>query len=53
MSEKQSQLDKFKQAAKELECDESERGFNDKLKRIVKPQDTTAKEGDSGTLPRG
>ena len=24
--------------AKELECDESERGFNDKLKRIVKPR---------------
>ena len=37
MSEK-TQLDKFKQAAKELECDESEEGFNDKLKRIVKPR---------------
>jgi len=35
---KQTQLDKFKQAAKELECDESEEGFNDKLKRIVKPR---------------
>ena len=43
MSEKQTQLDKFKQAAKELECDESERGFNEKLKRIVKPQDATKK----------
>jgi len=41
MSKKQSQLDKFKQAAKELECDESEEGFNDKLKRIVKPQEKT------------
>ena len=40
---KQTQLDKFKAAAKELECDESERGFDEKLKRIAKPQDASIK----------
>ena len=33
-----SQLDKFKEAAKELECDENEQAFKDKLRRITKPQ---------------
>ena len=36
-----TQLDKFKQIAKELDCDESERGFDEKLKKIVKPQEKT------------
>jgi len=40
MSDKRTQLEKFKSTAKELECNESERGFDEKLKRIVKPQDT-------------
>jgi len=35
MEKKQTQIDKFKQAAKELECDESERAFDKKLKKIV------------------
>ena len=39
MENKKSQIDKFKQAARELGCDESERSFDEKLKRIVKPQD--------------
>lgn len=44
MTEKpQTQLEKFKQIAKELECDESERGFDEKLKRIMKPQDAPIK----------
>jgi len=38
---KQTQLDKFKAKAKDLECYESERGFDEKLKRIVKPQDAS------------
>jgi len=36
---KKTQLDKFKAAAKELECNESERDFDEKLKRITKPQE--------------
>lgn len=32
----ESQLDKFKQMAKELECDESEKAFDEKLGRLVK-----------------
>jgi len=43
MTEKLTQLDKFKAKARELECDESERGFAEKLKRIAKPQDAPIK----------
>ena len=34
--DKQPQLQKFVQAAKEHDCDESEKAFSDKLKKIVK-----------------
>jgi hypothetical protein len=43
----QTQLDKFKQTAKELECNESERDFDEKLKRIAKSQDTPIKRNES------
>ena len=33
---KPKQFDKFKQMAKELECDESEKAFDEKLKKVVK-----------------
>lgn len=33
---KPEQLDKFKEAAKEHGCDESEKTFSDKLKKIAK-----------------
>lgn len=33
-----SQKDKFKQAAKEHGCDESQSAFNAKLKKLVKPE---------------
>ena len=33
---KPKQIDKFQQMAKELECDESEKAFDKKLKRMVK-----------------
>jgi len=33
---KPKQIDKFKEMAKELECDESEKAFDDKLSKIVK-----------------
>ena len=33
---KPKQIDKFQQMAKEFECDESEKAFDKKLKRMVK-----------------
>ena len=37
------QIDKFREAAKELRCDESESVFDAKLKRLAKPK----KKGDN------
>lgn len=34
--QKQSQLDKFKQAARELECDDDEKRFDERMKKLVK-----------------
>jgi len=48
MKDKLTQIEKFKQIARELECDESERDFDEKLKRIVKPQDAPIKGKTSG-----
>lgn len=33
----QSQLDKFKEAARELECDDDEQRFKERLGKLVKP----------------
>ena len=33
------QIDKFREMAKELECDESQEAFDEKLRRITKKQD--------------
>ena len=33
---KQPQLDKFKEAARALECDDDDQRFKDKIKRLVK-----------------
>lgn len=38
-----SQLDKFKEAARELECDDDEKRFADKLGKLVKPEPTPEK----------
>ena len=38
MTEKK-QIDKFKQMAKELECDESEKAFDKKLGKLVEKDD--------------
>lgn len=35
-SPKPSQLDKFKQAARELECDEDESRFDERVRKLVK-----------------
>lgn len=32
------QLDKFKEAARDLECDDDERHFKEKLGKLVKPE---------------
>ena len=39
-----SQLDKFKEAARELECDEDEATFEDKLRHIAKSDPPKAGE---------
>lgn len=36
MSDSKSQSDKFKALARELECDEDEAAFDEKLKRVAK-----------------
>lgn len=36
MTERKSQLDKFKEAARELETDDDEDRFNEKLKKLAK-----------------
>jgi hypothetical protein len=36
MAKTKSQIDKFKQAARELETDDSEKRFNEKLGKIAK-----------------
>ncbi|WP_167391587.1 hypothetical protein [Mesorhizobium temperatum] len=45
------QLDKFKQAARELEADDSEENFDQVLKKVAKsspPKDDKAKKESSG-----
>lgn len=41
-----SQLDKFKEAARELECDESESEFNRKMRRAKLKTDPPPKKTD-------
>lgn len=38
-SKDKSQLDKFKQAARELECDDDEDRFKERLGKLVKPNE--------------
>lgn len=35
---KQTQADKFKEAARDLECDPDEKRWEDKLRKVVKPK---------------
>lgn len=44
MTKKPTQKDKFIETARELGCDESEAAFNDKLKKMVKPEKPKGKE---------
>lgn len=43
MVEKQSQSEKFKQAARDLGCDPDEARWEDKLRKVVKPKPVTDK----------
>lgn len=38
MIDKKPQIEKFKEAAREHECDESEAAFSEKLKKLVEHQ---------------
>jgi len=46
MSDRKSQLDRFKEAARQLETDDDEDRFNEKLGKLVKqkPKDDKAEE---------
>ena len=41
-----TQLDKFKKTARDLDCDESEEAFAEKLKRVAMPTDDVSEEAD-------
>ena len=43
-----TQLDKFKKTARDLDCDESEEAFAEKLKRVAKPTDHVSSKDDKG-----
>jgi hypothetical protein len=43
LTDKQTQIDKFKQAARDLECDPDEARWEDKLRKVVKPKPEKAK----------
>jgi len=45
MTTKKSQLDRFKEAARELETDDDEKRFNEKLRKLAK-QKPDEKEGE-------
>ena len=53
MTEK-TQLDKFKEAARELECDDDERRFKERLGRLVRAAgDGSPKQHDSDSNSSG
>ncbi len=43
-AEKKSQLDKFKEAARQLETDDNEERFEKKLKKLMKKKNETGKD---------
>ncbi len=42
-SDNKPQIDKFKEAARELECDDDEQRFRDRVGKIAKSQPTPSK----------
>lgn len=53
MANEESQLDKFKKAAREAECNPSEKAFNESLKGLAKPELPAAPEKKSDEKPSG
>lgn len=49
MTKHKSQLDKFKEAARELETDDDEERFEKKLKKLVRRKSDETKDEGSGT----
>lgn len=47
MSDNKTQLDRFKEAARELGADDDEAAFNEKLRKLVK-QKPAGKDSDNG-----
>ena len=47
MENKKTQLDRFKEAARELEADDDEERFNEKLGKLVKPKLTDESKSQS------
>lgn len=45
-SSNKSQLERFKEAARELETDDDERRFNEKLKKLAKAKPESKKDTD-------
>ncbi len=46
MAEKKTQTDKFKEAARELECDEDEARWDERLRKLAKSKPETEKPAD-------
>ena len=44
MADSKSQSDKFKEAARELECDENEARWDERLKKVAKGKPTDDKD---------
>jgi len=40
--DEKSQIDKFKEAARELECDDDEQRFRERLGKLVRPVDKSS-----------
>jgi hypothetical protein len=47
MGENKSQLDKFREAARQLETDDDERRFNEKLRKLAKTAPVKKKDDDA------
>jgi hypothetical protein len=45
-TDKKKQLDKFKDAARELECDDDEQRFEERLGKLIKPKRVNHREPD-------
>ncbi|MGY6550981.1 MAG: hypothetical protein ACXIT4_03685 [Erythrobacter sp.] len=44
MPDQKPQIEKFKEAARELECDDDEQRFKERLKALAKPKPTSPKQ---------